>query len=92
MDTVRRQWTQADGPSAAVVEAVASVTGRDELDLPPLQDAVDVDALDTVVASRAATGSDGVDAVTVSFTYADVEVVVDSGGWVEARPFVTGEQ
>jgi hypothetical protein len=80
--TVRQQWEREEGPSATVIQVVASATDRDPLELPPLHDCVDADALDTIVASRDAGD------VRVSFTYADVEVVVESSGWVEARPFV----
>ena len=86
MKSVRLNWTQSEGPSATVIEAVASATDRDELELPPLHEYVDADALDAVVTSRQTEDSDG---VSVSFDYADVEVVVDSRGWVEVQPFVT---
>jgi hypothetical protein len=40
-----------EAPSEVVLRAVAEETGRSVLDLPPLQDAVDVDALDRLLAS-----------------------------------------
>ena len=38
-------------PSTAVLEAVAAVSGIDLLDLPPLQHAIDVEALDQLFAA-----------------------------------------
>ncbi|MFW6382637.1 MAG: HalOD1 output domain-containing protein [Haloferacaceae archaeon] len=73
--------------SVRVVEAVASATGRDELTLPPLYDAVDPDALDTL--------TEGTRDVEISFVYAGYEVTVGSDGEVtlEERSdvHVTGE-
>jgi hypothetical protein len=67
-------YRDAHTPSTAVVEAVALATGRDPLELPLLQEALDTDALDALVAHSA-------DASTrISFTYGGVDVVVDSAG------------
>lgn len=58
--------------SVRVVQNVANTTDSDPLELPPLYDAVDPDALDTLVGRM----SDGV----VSFTYAGHVVTVTSEG------------
>lgn len=79
-DPVRVEWADVDGPTVDLVEAVASATGRDVLELPPLNDAVDGDALETLVAA-----GDGA-SVRISFTYADTSVVVDCGEAIEVRP------
>lgn len=63
--------------SVRVIERVAAHAGDDSLDLPPLYDAVDPDALDALVATMA----EG----TVSFAYAGNEVSVDSAGTVSLR-------
>lgn len=42
------EWTTADGPSSAVVQAVSTVADEDPLDIEPLYDVVDPDALDTL--------------------------------------------
>lgn len=78
-DTATRELADVSTPSTAVVEAVAAASGRaavpspDSTDpLPPLFDAIDPDALDTLVASA---GTD----VTVSFQYAGYAVVIENG-------------
>lgn len=67
--------------SARVVQAVAAATDADPLELPPLQDAVDADALNVLIEHV----SDG----EVSFAYADTFVTVDSAGEVRVGDRVT---
>lgn len=73
--------------SEQVIEAVAGATGTDALELPPLYDAIDPDALNTLVE-----GSGG---VTISFVYAGQEVCIESDGAIRigecADPPVGGE-
>ncbi|WP_276261483.1 HalOD1 output domain-containing protein [Haloglomus litoreum] len=59
----------------AVVEATSTVTGRDPLDMEPLFDVVDPDALETLVAGPA--GSAG---VSVSFQFEGRQITVQRGG------------
>lgn len=66
-------------PSTAVVESVAAVTGRRPSALPPLTREVDVEGLDEFVGSEAPTST------AVSFTYADVNVVVTAAGTLRLR-------
>lgn len=54
--------------SEQVIRTVADVTGRDELDLPPLYGRVDPDALDGVIA--------GMPEGNVTFEYAGCEITV----------------
>lgn len=56
-------------PSAAVVRAAETVTGISALDLPPLYEAVDTDALDRLGAQDPT--------VTTRFTYVGLDVVVE---------------
>jgi len=70
-------WGGSDYPSVAVVEAVAAVTNEAVTDLPPLQKAVEADALDDVMQSSA--GAD----ISVSFPYAGVSVVLSGDGHIE---------
>lgn len=59
-------------PSMQLVQEVATYTGVDPLELPPLYDAIDPVALDTCVS--ALTGID------VSFEYAGIPITVESTG------------
>lgn len=68
-DEIRLTLDEQPAPSVAVVEAVAEATDVDPVNLPPLHDAIDTDALDTLFTDRA----DGV----LAFEYADCEVRVD---------------
>lgn len=63
-----------ESASERVVRRVAKAANTDELELPPLYEVTDPDALDAFVAATA----DG----CVSFTYAGYEVTVDSDGAV----------
>ncbi|MFB1062412.1 HalOD1 output domain-containing protein [Natrinema sp. H-ect4] len=65
-------------PTNAVIEAVAEATDSDPLDLPPLYEAVDPDALNTLFDSSETSGQ-------VSFPYAGFEVTV-RGSEVEVEP------
>jgi hypothetical protein len=58
-----------------VVEAVADVTGTGPMALPPLQQSIDVDAMNALLA----TADDG---LVLSITYADHVVVIDGGGTI----------
>lgn len=69
-------------PSESVVEAVAAREGVDPVDLDiPLFEALDPDALDTLVRSASA-GTDQ-SSVRVEFTYRGYEVTVTEDGAVE---------
>ena len=72
----RYEYGDAESPSMAVLEAVASATDRDPVDLPVLENVLDTDALDALV-------THSTDATTrVSFSYDGVDVVVDSAGGI----------
>lgn len=77
---LRSDWGRSDGPSEAVVEAVAAVTDRDPTTVPPLYYWVDTDALDGLLTHD---GADAAAEVHVSFGYDGVDVVVDSTGGLE---------
>lgn len=70
-----RAQVQSLSPSEQVVETVAAHAGTRPMDLPPLFDAIDPDALDTVV--------EGMAEVNLTFEYAGFSVRIDSGGRVE---------
>lgn len=66
-----------------VTETVSDALETPVEDLPPLSNAVDIDALETLVT---ATTDDASPGVTVSFTYSGLEVLVHSGELVYVRP------
>lgn len=65
---------QSDSLSRAVIEAVADAEDTDPIELPPLYDAIDPDALDSVFFGTKGDAVDG----RITFTYHGYEVQVDS--------------
>ena len=65
-------------PVVAVVSAVARVSGEDPFELPPLNNVINADALNELVASDSHTGLE-----SVSFEYAEYDVVVTGSGEVK---------
>lgn len=63
-------------PSEKVVKAVAAKTGTDPLELPPLYETIDPDALDALVESS------GERSLQLEFQFAGRHVVVDGTGGV----------
>lgn len=76
--TTVRQGEESDRPTVAVVEAVAATTGRPTGELPPLQETLNADALNTLLNGQPS-------AVTVSFRYAGTVVSVSGKDGVEVR-------
>ncbi|RLM34850.1 hypothetical protein DVK01_14375 [Haloarcula sp. Atlit-120R] len=76
--TVRHNWRKSGCPSVAIVEAVAAATNQETTDLPPLQEAIEADALDTLLDGRSSS-------VATSFQYADTDVSVTGDGSIEVR-------
>lgn len=74
---IEYEWTAAVPASTALVEAIAAATDRDQTDLTPLYEYVDVDALDALL--DVSTG----DPVDVAFTYDGIRVRVSSVGRIE---------
>jgi hypothetical protein len=83
--TIHREWTEFDHPTTAIVESLAEVLETDPMDVPPLHDYVDTDALNALVTSPTDDGS-----VTVSFTHERARVLVDSDGHLTL--YVRGEE
>ncbi|MFP8958258.1 HalOD1 output domain-containing protein [Natrialbaceae archaeon A-CW3] len=77
--TLSTTWDRSstNSPVFAVVSGIAEATGTDPLELPPLSNAIDPDALNTLVAARPSTTLQ-----QVTFQYAGYEVVVDGDGEV----------
>lgn len=80
---VRTRWDGEDCPSLAVVRAVANASGGDPAALPPLQETLDTDALDSLADGH---GAGGAGWTRISFEYADFAIIVDSEGFVEVWP------
>jgi len=70
-------------PSVEIVEAVSDATGRDPTELPPLQESVDADAVDSLLATGS--GDDGA-GIYLEFEYHDVDVTVRRDGSIEVDP------
>lgn len=73
--------THSRPPSEAVVNTVFTVTGTDPLDLPPLHDVIDPDALNELFAPTLAGPSRS--GGTVTFEFAGYRVTVKGHGVVE---------
>jgi len=69
-----------DRPSDVIVHAVAAVAARDALDLPPLYDTVDPDAVDRLLEGA------GPGRAVIQFSFAGHDVTLDDEGLVEVRP------
>ncbi|WP_227131454.1 HalOD1 output domain-containing protein [Halorubellus salinus] len=70
-------------PSQRVLRTVASLLNVDSLELPPLYESVDPDALDALFAEP--DGLSGTRTGTLSFAYAGCTVFVDGDGSVTVR-------
>ena len=81
LDGMLQADTSDDPISQQVIEAVADAKGVDPLDLPPLYDSVDPDALDSLF------GHDGSSAAIASLTVeiGDCEVTIRGSGDVVVR-------
>lgn len=74
-----RSSIQADNVTERIVDAVAAATNADALELPPIYDAVDPEALD--VLCRHATGTH--ESIRVEFEFAGCTVLVEARECVE---------
>lgn len=70
---IQPDWEDYPNPSDAIIDAVAAVTNRSPLELPPLYGFIDPEALDGLVSA----GVSGIiEDITVSFHYDGLEVTV----------------
>jgi hypothetical protein len=76
--------SEAASPSTEVVRRVASEAGVDPIDLPPLYEAVDPDALDRFLES--VDGTTPTVSEAVRFRYAGYHVAVEADGAVALSP------
>lgn len=81
MSTTATWDTESENtPVYAVVSAVAEVEGVDPVDLPPLYNAINPEALNALFTSRNDTSS-----ASVKFEYAGYNVIVHGEGTVKVR-------
>lgn len=73
--TTASVFESADRVSLRLIEQVADVENRDSRDLPPLGQAIDLEALDTLIESGSST-------LTVTFTVHGYDVIVTGNGSV----------
>lgn len=71
----------ATRPCLAIVAAVAGISNRDESDLAPINTAIDVDALNTLLDATRSKGGD----VSCSFTWEGFHVEVTGAGRLTLR-------
>lgn len=67
--------------SEKVLEEVAEAEGVEVLELPPLYDSIDADALDSLLSGTAT--DDRPEAIEITFRYCDYAVSIDGDGTVE---------
>lgn len=68
----------SDSVSSKIVQRVATLTEQDVIQLPPLYDTIDPDALDRLVQST----ETGKTILSIQFTYAEHQVTVEPNGTV----------
>jgi hypothetical protein len=74
------EWGAHRQPTEAIVEAIAEATDQDPLDIDPVQNQIDTDALEKLVTSDTTNGS-----VAVHFEYEAFTVRVRGSGTVEVH-------
>lgn len=85
-NTIRRRWDRTVEPSVAVLEAVATATGREITTLPTLQRTIDADAFDALLTA----GTES--SLRISFLYDDLTVVFGQDGAIEVFPSVSEDR
>lgn len=85
MSTPMRSTDRGDlSLTETVISEVAEAEGVGPLELPPLQESIDADALESVLSGTVT--DDHSEAIEVTFRYCDYTVSVTSGGAVEVIP------
>lgn len=75
---IDHRWDGEGSVATALATAVADIRGRDPLDLEPLYESVDLDAVDALLA-----GSGGASDAIVTFRYEGFRVIVRGDGTIE---------
>lgn len=79
-------FDQRDPVLTVLLSLVARTTDRDRLELAPLTDAVDPDALERLVVHWADSGTDDEPAARLSFTYEGCDITIHSSGEIVVTP------
>lgn len=74
-EPIRAAWDRDESPTLAIVEAIASALDRDPMEMPPLYEVVETEALDAILQRGVRTDSVP---VTIQFEYEGFDVTVDS--------------
>lgn len=82
--TTDHDWDAQDAPSQAIIDAVATVTGSDPLQLRPLYEVVDLDSLGRLF-QPGRSGDAHQANRSVRFQYEGCEVTVDAAGQTRVR-------
>jgi len=85
---IKTTVTDSDSLTVAIVSAVAESKGVAPVDLPPLYNAIDVDALSALFAP---TSSEDRDSGQASFEYAGRAIDVNADGTVAVSPLETAD-
>lgn len=72
------EWKEPDALIAGIIEGVTAVTGADFMDLPPLREVIDPEALERLL--RNSTNSQVQSEPFVRFTYAGYMIIVSGNG------------
>lgn len=72
--------------SVLITETVSEALGEPMEALPPLSNAIDLDGLDAIVTD------DPSHDVTITFSYADMRVLIHSGSTIYVRPIRDGRE
>lgn len=84
MSTTRRRSEVADGTESiteTVIMTVAEAEGVGPLEIPPLEEAIDADALESLFSDTR--GAEGDRDVRVEFSYCGYDIAIESGRGVE---------
>lgn len=74
-------WSDPDQPSAALVDVLARVEGVDPLDVDPIHDSLDPEALNALFARRNGNGATG----SVTVTMGEYRVSIEEAGRIVAE-------
>lgn len=78
---VEADWTRYEQPLIAIVETIAAVSGKQPTEMPPLGNAIDVDALTALLDTQGADRD-----LSISFRYQGHTITVTDSGALIVEP------